>query len=307
MNTPSPRYVASFILRAIVSAGGLWVATAAGADVAEPSADPRGDEEIHIREVFTSHLPETMQANTLRLSIHPHFGDLHRKDNLRLSSGVRYGLTSNWEAGLETDFFLSHGLGDERFFKQRGLATAQPSTKYNLGDGILPGWDAAVGADLIFPIGRPPAELTDGLRHYGPWVTFSRRIATHRGLRVFWGVGFDFIEPTHLAGTLEKGQIRDDNVYLNAGAVLDRGRLHYSFEASVVTTRGLGGAAHDLLTLRPGIIWEIPTKRDTREKSNWIVGGAVNTRLGHDGTDIGVSVKFRYNLDLKRLLGLGPR
>ena len=309
MNLPLRVRPVAFLLACL-----LWPAIARPAAAAESlapgselRADPRGDEEIHIREVFTSHLPDTMQASTLRLSIHPHLGDFHRHDHLRLSGGIRYGLTSRWEAGVNTDLYFSHGLGDEKFFRNRGVSTLQPSTKVNLGGGILSGWDTAVGVELAFPVGRPPLELTDGLRHYGPWITFSRRIPWRRGLRIFWGAGFDFIKRTHVAGKIEKNVFRDDNVRLSAGAVLDRGRLHYSFEASVATTRGLGGPDRDVLTLRPGIIWEIPTKRDTPEKSNWIVGAAFSAGFGPDGNDVGTSVKFRYNLDLKRLFGGGAR
>lgn len=300
------RVLAGIFLSALLADGTAHGAgTADGATGPELRADPRGDEEIHIREVFTSHLPDTMQESTLRLSIHPHLGDFHRHDHLRLSGGIRYGLTSRWEAGVNTDLYFSHGLRDEKFFRNRGMSTLQPSTKYNLGGDVLRGWDTAVGIDLAFPVGRPPLELTDGLRHYGPWITFSRRIPTRRGLRVFWGAGFDFVERTLVAGKIEKNVIRDDTARLSAGAVLDRGRFHYSFEASIATTRGLGGRAQELLTLRPGIIWEIPTKRDTPQKSNWVVGAAFTTGFGPDGTDVGTSLKFRYNLDLKRLLGRG--
>jgi len=275
--------------------------TASAAD--EPLADPRGDEEIRIREVFSSHLPDTMKASTLRMSLHPHIGDLRSHDHLRLSTGVRYGLTPRWEAGLNTDFYFSHNLGDVKFFEKYGISTLQPSMKYNVGRDLLGAWDMAIGADFAFPAGRPPAELTDGLRHYGTWATFSRRLEAHPLVRIFWGFGTDFIAKTGVAGKLERNQFRESNANVNFGAVLDRGRLHYSFETSVITSRGLSSGNHDMLALRPGIIWEIPTRRDTPEKSNWVVGGALRTNIGPDGTDFGGSVKFRYNLDLKRLFG----
>lgn len=265
--------------------------------------DPRGDEETRIEEVFTSHLPDTMQASSLRSSFHPHLGDFRNREYLRLSGGIRYGFTPRWEGGLNSELFLSHGVKSVPLLRKYGLTNLRPSMKYNLRRSVFSGWDAAVGTDLILPVGRPPAALTDGLRHYGGWVTFSRRFPARPQLRFFWGGGFDLVQHTSLAGRVERNQLRDHTLSANGGVVLDLGRLHYSFETGYVTTRGLGSTSQDLFILRPGLIWEIPTRRDRPGRSNWVVGGALRTGIGPDGTVFGGSVKFRYNLDLKRLFG----
>jgi len=283
-------------------------AGAAEAGIPGPTAprgvpDPRGDEETRIEEVFTSHLPDTMQASSLRSSVHPHLGDFHHRDYLRISTGIRYGLTPRWEAGLNGELFLSHGVKGVPLMRKYGLTNLRPSTKYNLRRTVLAGWDAAVGTEFILPVGRPPSELTDGLRHYGGWITFSRRFAARPEMRFFWGGGLDLVQHTSLTGSYERNQFRDHTLSANGGVVLDLGRLHYSFETGYVTSRGLGGGNQDLFILRPGIIWEIPTRRDKPGRSNWVVGAALRTGIGPDGTVFGGSVQFRYNLDLKRLFG----
>ena len=272
----------------------------------EPKPDPHGDEEIRIREVFSSHLPGTMAVHTVRLSLHPHLGDLQSQDNIRLSAGLRYGVTPRWEAGVNTDFYFSHSLGNVPLLEEYGMANLQFSTKYNLGKVVLRDWETAVGFDATTPIGSPPTELTDGLRHFGPWVSFSRRLESRPNLRLFWGVGTDIIEATTLAGKIEKNQFRETNANVNVGFILDQKNLHYSFETWVVSSRGLGERNHDLVTLRPGVIWEIPTRGKVKGRSNWVVGGALRTTIGPDGTDFGGSVKFRINFDLKKFLGFKP-
>ena len=285
-------------------AAGLLLGLPPGARTEEAiRADPRGDEETRIREVFSSHLPDTMRASALRLALHPHLGDFTRYDHLRVSTGLRYGVTANWEAGLYSDLYFSHGFGDVKSFTDFGVSSLQPSTKFNLGRNVIRGWDAAIGADLTFPVGRPPPELTDGLRHYEPWITVSRRLESRPAIRIFAGFGSDLVERTTRQGTYTKNQLRDSSLNANAGFVLDRGRLHYSFEASLASTRPLGSARDELLILRPGLVWEIPARHDPSGKTNWIVGGALNTSFGPDGTNIGGSVKVRFNFDLKRLLG----
>lgn len=275
------------------------------APASAPAADPRGDDEIHIREIFSSHLPETLKKNSLRLWVHPHLGDFSLRDYLRVSSGVRYGVLPHWEIGAGSNFYFSHGVGDVGLFRRYGAADFTFGTKVNLGDSVLPGWKTAVGADLSFPVSSPPAEITDGLRHLAPFVTFSRRLEDRPAVRLFWGFGYDRVEHTRFPGLLRKNQLDDDSLRANAGFVYDHGHFHYTFEAEVATTRIVGSSNEDVVTLRPGILWEIPG-RSGAGKSNWVVGAALRASEGPDGLDLGASAKFRLNFDLKRLLGRHP-
>ena len=266
-----------------------------------------GDEEIRLQQVFTSHLPDTMPASAFRLWIHPHLGDLKDYDHLRSNAGVRYGLTRRWEAAAGTDFYFGHGLGEAKFGRKAGLSGVQLATKFNLGRILFAGWDTAVGADFAHPISHPPDEVTDGLRHFGPWATFSRRMESRPAVRMFWGTGIDLVESTRIAGTYGRNQFLDNNARVTAGFVVDRARLHYTFESSVATNRGLTSGHDDVISLRPGIIWESPQKHHLNGRSNLVVGFGLNVQFGPNGNTLGGSLKLRYNLDLKALLGRGRR
>lgn len=268
-----------------------------------PAPDTRGDEELRIKEVFSAHLPTTIKKNSFRLWLHPHLGDFESKDFLRISLGVRYGITRRWEAGTGTDFYFSHGLGDVKFFDKYGIANIQFGTKYNLGQALLPGWDSAIGIEHVSPVDHPPADITDGLRHTTPYVSFSRRLESHPRLRVFWSVGADCVAHTKIPGELKKNDLGDSANLLSGGFVLDRGRLHYTFETIAATTRLLGHTQEDELTLKPGLIWELPTSRKGPNGHNWMIGASVKTVFGPDGTSYGASLKLRGNFDLKRWFG----
>lgn len=314
MNDSHPRsprggsrgHAASIIAAACLAAGSTFAQTV---PPAEPDAlATRGADEIRIREVFSSHLPGTMAKNSFRASIHPHFGDLDRHDYFRISNTLRYGATSKLELSAGFDAYASHGLGDVGFFKEIGIMSVQFGGKLNIGDRILHGWDSSIGVDAVIPTGTPPVELTDGLRHISPYVTFSRRMESRPQIRLFWGAGFDFVNLAEYPGELQDNQLDDDSVNVSAGFVIDRNMLHYSFESQLATTRGIGnGSDDDVLTLRPGIIWEVPTFRDRHKRSNWMIGLGGRVSFGPDGTDVGASAKLRYNLDLKHLFGRGGK
>jgi hypothetical protein len=263
--------------------------------------DARGADEIRIQEVFTSHLPETIADGAFRASLHPHMGDIRDNDHIRVSTGVRYGATSRLELSAGADFYFSHGAGDVDIFDEGGISKVFFGAKLNVGRNLLYSWRSSIGFDASFPTDNPPRDFTDGMKHFTPYVTFSRRLTSRPSIRVFWGMGLDLVEHTEYPGVLRTNQLDDHSANITAGFVIDRKNLHYSFEAQVATTRVIGGTDEDVLTLRPGIIWEVPKLRDRTRRSNWMVGVGGRVSFGPDGTDIGASGKLRYNFDLKYL------
>jgi hypothetical protein len=218
---------------------------------------------------------------------------------------VRYGATQRLEVSAGADFYFSHGAGDISFFDESGIYAVQFGAKFNARRDLLSGWESGIGFDVDIPVGTPPQELTDGLKHFTPYVTFSRRLPSRPNMRVFWGAGLDLVERTSFPGVLRENQLDDDSVSLTAGFVIDRNMMHYTFEAKVATTRMIGDTEEDLLILRPGFIWEVPKYRDRTRRSGWMIGLGGRVTIGPDGTDVGASGKLRYNFDLKRLFRRG--
>ena len=270
-----------------------------GTTPAATFVNPLGDDELVIDEVFQSHLPTTLKKYSFRLSVHPHLGDLQHKDYLRMSTSIRYGLTDHCELSADSDLYFSHGLRNIRAFDRYGAANLDLGIKLNLGQFLFSGWDTAAGADYEFPLGRPPAALTDGLRHLRSYATFSHRLAAHPLVRVFVGFRLDDITKTSLRGEFGKNAFHVSSAGITGGWVVDRGNLHYTFEASYDSTRLISSTKEDIYTIRPGVIWEIPTRRDPQVISHWMVGVALNDTYGPGGNSLGASFKLRYSRDLK--------
>ena len=258
-----------------------------------------GDDELIIPEVFESHLPTTLEKNALRIRFNPHIGDIRNKDNMRITTGFLYGLTENWEMSVSSDLYFSHGHGNVEAFKDYGAANLQLGTKVNLGQPFFTGWDVGAGFDYIFPTGHPPAELTDGLRHFMPYITFSHRCETHPNLRVFWGLRLDEVTHTSLPAEFGKNAFKESSSGVTGGWVIDRKNWHYTFEAAYDTTRLMGRSAQDIYSVRPGVIWEIPARHKPGVKGPWVIGIALKTTFGPGGTSVGASLRLRYRRDLK--------
>ncbi len=259
-----------------------------------------GDDELIIAEIFRSHLPTTLEKDSLRFSIHPHLGDWENKDHMRLTTNLRYGLTDNCEISLGSDLYFSHGHGYIRAFDDYGAASLKLGAKFNLGEPLFAGWETGVGLDYEFPTGRPPPELTDGLRHLRPYVTFSHRLEARPAWRIFAGLRFDIVRHTTLPGQFAKNSFDESSTGITGGFVVDRGYLHYTLEASFDTTSWLGRNHANIYSLRPGMRWEVPQWRNRQLRSNWVIGFGLNDTYGPGGNSLGASFKLRYNSDLKR-------
>ncbi len=286
----------------------MWAGLAAAAALrAEtPVEGIRGDavpdEEVRIKGVFNSELPRTERKHYLRMIVHPHFGDLHREDYLRAPIGLRYGLTENWEVSAAIEGYFAHGLGDESFFNKYGLSAMQLGTKYRPNWTFVPGWEMGMGLDYSHPLDHPPVDITDGLSHTKPYLTFARDFPEWQGLRVFWGVGVDEVSETSVQGRLEKNDFGSSSNSFTAGFVWPRTGFTYTFESTYATTALLGEDNEHRITVRPGMIFELPQQWTFHSRGQWLMGVATPVTWGPDGWEVGLSVKLRGNFNLKKMI-----
>lgn len=261
------------------------------------------DNDLRIQGIFNSALPGTEKKNSLRLIVHPHLGDLTKRDHIRSALGLRYGLTTRWEATAETDSYFTHGLKKGGFFEKAGFASIHLGTKYRIGDPLHLGVDTSVGLDWSRPLGTPPPDVTDGLKHLSPFFTMSRPLRTHPGWRVFWGLGYDDVTQTDVIGALEKNDLRDDSLGFSGGVLWERGPTTYTLETTYQTTRLTSDSDRYVIGVRPAVVWTIPPKYTFHAKGKWLLGVGLRLTHGPDGNDVGLSAKLRVNFDFKRLLG----
>ncbi|HEY8994991.1 MAG TPA: hypothetical protein VIM71_10040 [Lacunisphaera sp.] len=268
-----------------------------------PAASKPSDDDLQIKGVFNSVLPKTEHKHALRFIVHPHLGDLTKRDHIRSALGFRYGISSRWEASAEVDAYFTHGLKHGGFFEESGFSTVHLGTKYLIGDPFDVGWDTSVGINWQQPMGNPPLDVTDGLRHTAPFITASHKLAGAPGWRVFAGCGWDAVTQTATRGELEKNELGDDSINVNGGVLYERGPMTYALEATYYTTRFTASVNRDVYALRPSIVWVLPPKYTFGSKGKWLLGLGLRLTHGPDGNDVGLNAKLRVNFDFKRLLG----
>ncbi len=290
----------SSVVRVLVAVGLSSLSVFGSDEVSRDSTQSRR-EDINIRGVFTSDLPDVGRKHSLRLIWHPHLADLVKYDYFRTDLGLKYTLSSRLELRAFTSSYFAHGLGDAGFFDDAGFGAVQFGAKFRFKEKLLGRWESAIGTRYSIPINDPPADVTDGLEHRTLFATFARPLKSHPNLRVFWGIGADFVQETSFAGRNEDNDLRDSNHYLSGGLVIDRERTHYTLEGKWTTTRLLGNSSQDVFELRPGVVWELGGRRADGRASRWLLGLSLSSTFGPDGTEIGLGARVRMDLDLKRL------
>lgn len=290
--------------RVLAGLAGLLLLLAPLRSAEEPASPAKAsDDDLQIRGVFNSVLPKTERKNALRLIVHPHLGDLTKRDHIRTALGFRYGITKQWEATLEADAYFTHGLRHGGFFEDSGFSTLHLGTKYQLGDPLDLGWDTSIGLNWQQPMGSPPLDVTDGLRHTAPFITASHNLESAPGWRVFAGFGWDAVTQTTTRGSLDKNELGDDSVNLSGGVLWERGPVTYALEATYATTRFTTDVNRDVYALRPSVVWVLPARYTFGSKGKWLLGMGLRLTHGPDGNDVGLNAKLRVNFDFKRLLG----
>ena len=85
------------VVLAATGSSGATLEETEGTDARSYTRSRLGADEFLSDEVFHSHLPTTLEKNRLRLSVNPRLGDWERKDHMRLTTRLRYGLTDACE------------------------------------------------------------------------------------------------------------------------------------------------------------------------------------------------------------------
>ncbi|ACB76916.1 hypothetical protein [Opitutus terrae] len=234
-------------------------------------------------------LPSFAPPGAVRLYAHPRLGDLIHEDYFRLPVGARVKVNERVELRAELGTYFTHGLGD--------------SVGYGLYQGrigitkehVL--WrDAGLSTSLEFvtPLSRPPREITDGVRHTLPSITFTRTVVPRWGMVGFATVGLDLIDHTVLEPNFRENQLRQNSAMVMLGVAREWRRMHLILRVFDANTAPMGYEAENVFGIRPSIGVPLLRRDDgTPRATATFEGRAI---WGPDGFETGVTTRIRVDL-----------
>lgn len=246
-----------------------------------------------IRGLLDIDLPRFDPPGTYRIQINPRFGDLARRDYIRVPVGVRWTPDDRFEVNAEAESFFTHdhkagdsghGIGELRFG----------------GRWLVPAWPAerdrtSVGVNFEIPVGSPPLDLTDGRNHIAPYIVVERRSVSRPRWTTFAGLSADLISDSSVPGRRGENTPTDDALSLTGGAICDLGPVKWTVQGTY-TTSLLSGYDEHIFTVHPSVLWFVPKKYTFNSKTQWIVGVGVRGTWGPDGFDFGTGTRVRAEI-----------
>lgn len=285
-----------------VSLASTALAGAVAAFGAEATDQPPLDTETHKLEgIFDTDLPKTERQGSIRLIVHPHFGDFTSRSYVRVPTGIRWGVSERAELTATVEPFFEHGL--KHGSVGNGIGDFEVGGKYSWKQWPSSELDTSVGFNAFFPVGHPPIDMTTGYNRYSPYVVVGRRIAGWPGLLVFCNAGVNLLAKSSVVGSFERNQPHSDSIAITPGFVYDRFPYHYTCEFGFETTSLIGRGNRQFVTVRPGFAWDLPRSLTFNSTGRWMVGFGFHVTVGPDGTTTGGGGKVRAEFGLKRWLG----
>ena len=292
--------------RLLCPPAGFWllaliVLPFAGAQDGATPADrpPPEDRALHkISGIFDTDLPKTERKGSIRLILHPHLGDFHRRSYLRLPFGVRWGVNDHMEFSAQVEPFVQHGLKSGS--PGTGLGSVLFGAKYAFVHWLKPDYDVSTGINIRLPVDHPPLDMTDGHDHYTPYLVISRKSPRTAGLTYFVSGTVDLMNKSSIEGSFRKNDMHSSSMILGTGFVLDRYPFHYTLEAGYQTTSLIGTDNKQLVFVKPGFAWDLPPRLTFNSKGRWLFGFSMKFAEGPDGLRIDSSGKIRGEFSFRR-------
>ncbi len=263
---------------------------------------PQNDQSFltKVRGLFDFDLPDIDPPGTIKLTIHPHLGDLIRRDYMRVDTGFRWALRENFEINPEAAVYFTHGFGGGN--DGYGIGELRLGSKYILRGWPDPDMETSVFLNVEVPVGSPPVNLTDGLNHFAPGFLVQHHSSRNRKLTTFAGAGLDLVSVSDVAGTPVRNQPLDDSMNFTAGAIYDLGQVKWTLSATYATTAGLGDVTDHFLYLRPSMLWYVPRQYTFNSKTQWLLGLGLRASWGPDGSELSFNTRVRAEVTFRQVV-----
>ncbi len=252
-----------------------------------------------INGLFGGDLPQLDVPDAIKLILRPHFGDLVRRDYMRVETGLRWALNDHFELNSEASAFFTHGLGDSAGY---GIGKVRFGSKYVFENWPEPDYETSVGLNIDLPTGRPPLDMTDGHNHVSPSFVVQHHSYDQPRLTTFAGMGLDLMSNSRVPGTFGSNQPHDNSMSFTAGGVYDLGQLKWTLTASYTTTSLVSSHPEQFFTFQPGILWYVPRKFTLHSKTQWILALGAGTTWGPDGTDFSLTSRLRAEITFRQVM-----
>jgi hypothetical protein len=230
---------------------------------------------------------------------HPHLGDLFKAGYIRVPVGVKAKITDRIDANMELQGYIARGAAEPS--SPYGLSNLNIGAKCerlftNISEGGF-----AVGFGYRTPLGRPPVKLTDGYRHFQPYISMTRMVVPQWKLLGYSSIGVNLMEHAPVRVDFGRNQLHGNSIQVVDGLAREWERFQLSLTARYNTTGLITDEFHQNFSLKPEIVVPWRLRANGRTK----IFLSFNSRViwGPQGRQIstGSGMRVQFHLDRNKV------
>lgn len=269
-------------------------ATDAADETAAPAASKWNFMEIldRLPDAIGDRLPSDRPSGVVHVHVRPRFGDLLHRDYLRVPTGAQLKVTDDLEVNSEVEGYFTHGLAGSAGY---GFSTLRFGSKCEHAIPWLDHDRASIGFNFQSPLGRPPQSLTDGLRHFQPYISAAHPLSIDARILGYASLGGDFLQHTAIPPAFGRNQLHANSLGLSLGAARDWPRFHAALTANVASTASTSDEGRQVFSLHPEVT--LPLRGD-HARTQILFTFSGHAVWGPDGADTGVSSSVRLEFEI---------
>lgn len=250
-----------------------------------------GEKVGSLSETFNVELTHTQLQNEYELSFDPHYWDTIDRDYVRVSVGMRYGITDRWEVRSRVGGFVGNRLEGQT---DSSFSELIVGTKYRWNRGLPVSWESAVGIDVRFPIGNPPSDLSDDVVHVRPFFAVTRKLGGAHELEFFGNISYDMsLSSIDLRDPIA-GEFLEDFISVTPGLTFPVDSLRLTFQATLASSE-LNGGDETNLWLASSVLWTLPKAIQEKLPGRWDIGLGIQYGLLDAEDNWQIAPLFRWN------------
>jgi len=220
----------------------------------------QGTYEQPLQEVFQTELVYPQERGEVQLTFAPQFAAENKRDLLRYSLEIEYGLTDAWQVGLDWDSLV---LSDAPGTKTSGIGDLELETQYSFMNITDFDVHAAFKFGVGFPTGSAKRGLSEGFMEYEPSVLLAKDFPILSYCQLFTQIGARFVDRVKDPAEDEEREPAAHEFFWSSGVFLPTAWGVLSNELIWATNTWNNKGEEEKLFYTPGVVipfaggWEV--------------------------------------------------
>jgi len=235
--------------------------------------------------VFQTDLVYPQEKGEIQITTAFGFHRASKRSIARIPFVVEYGITDKWQVEAEWDAFTR--LKRDGLPVERGQGDLSIATKYSFMKIAGSDFHAAVGFELVAPLGDAERGMGEGVIEYEPFFILAKDFPKLKNLQVFTQIGVGLVQRGRSEGD-DDDEPAAHELNWNTGFFVPVHALVLTTEFNWSSNKWNNGGQDKEMYFTPGVVWKLP--------GTWEVGVGAPIGLNSGADKFRAIFKLTYEI-----------